>query len=302
MKCFCYKHSKFDANNSFFILEHLIMTGKKNILAIFLLLFVAIGVQAVQVDTVMVHSKAMNKEVKVVYVVPDKATGNCGQACPVIYLLHGHGGNAKSWITIKPELPRIADEKGIIFVCPDGKNSWYWDSPLKPAYRYETFVSDELVKYTDAHYATEADRQGRAIAGLSMGGHGALWNAIRHKDVFGAAGSTSGGVDIRPFPQNWDMSKQLGEEAENQSVWDAHTVINLVPSMKKGQLAMIIDCGYGDFFLEVNKNFHEALLKQGIDHDFLLRPGEHNSTYWNNSIDYQILFFQKYFQKNGINQ
>ena len=53
--------------------------------------------------------------------------------------------------------------------------------------------------------------------------------------------------------------------------------------------------GEGDFFLDVNKNFHEALLRQGIDHDFTTRPGEHNDTYWNNSIDYQILFFQKHF-------
>lgn len=297
MKCFCYKHSKFDANNSFFILEHLIMTGKKNILAILLLLFVAMGVQAAWVDTVMVRSEAMNTEVKVVYVVPDKAAGNCGQACPVIYLLHGHGGNAKSWITIKPELPRIADEKGIIFVCPDGKNSWYWDSPLNPAYRYETFVSDELVKYTDTHYATEADRQGRAIAGLSMGGHGALWNAIRHKDVFGAAGSTSGGVDIRPFPQNWDMSKQLGEFAANRKRWDEHTVITQIDKIQNGDLAIIVDCGEGDFFLEVNKALHQKLLERGIDHDFITRPGSHNSTYWNNSIDYQILFFEKFFSK-----
>ena len=127
------------------------MTEKKNILAILLLLFVAMGVQAAHVDTVMVHSGAMNKEVKVVYVVPDKAGGDHAQACPVVYLLHGYGGEAKSWITIKPELSHIADEKGIIFVCPDGKNSWYWDSPLNPACRYETFVSDELVKYTDTH-------------------------------------------------------------------------------------------------------------------------------------------------------
>lgn len=273
------------------------MTGKKNILAILLLLFVAMGVQAARVDTVMVRSEAMNTEVKVVYVVPDKATGNCGQACPVIYLLHGHGGNAKSWITIKPELPRIADEKGIIFVCPDGKNSWYWDSPLNPAYRYETFVSDELVKYTDTHYATEADRQGRAIAGLSMGGHGALWNAIRHKDVFGAAGSTSGGVDIRPFPQNWDMSKQLGEFVANRKRWDEHTVITQIDKIQNGDLAIIVDCGEGDFFLEVNKALHQKLLERGIDHDFITRPGAHNIVYWNNSIDYQILFFEKFFSR-----
>lgn len=262
-------------------------------------LFVMSYVQAAQVDTVLVNSRSMQKDIKTVVIIPDVAAE---KPCPVIYLLHGHGNDYSGWIRVKPNLPQITDEKGIIFICPDGERSWYWDSPLNKNVRYETFISSELIAYVDSHYKTIARREGRAITGLSMGGHGAMWNAIRHSDVFGAAGSTSGGVDIRPFPKNWDMSKQLGEEAENQSVWDAHTVINLVPSMKKGQLAMIIDCGYGDFFLEVNKNFHEALLKQGIDHDFLLRPGEHNSTYWNNSIDYQILFFQKYFQKNGINQ
>ncbi|WP_346713446.1 alpha/beta hydrolase family protein [Mediterranea massiliensis] len=270
----------------------------KSILAGILLIFVAMGMRAAQVDTVMVESRAMNKGVKVVYVVPDKVLGGQAQACPVIYLLHGYGGEAKSWITIKPELPRIADEKGIIFVCPDGKNSWYWDSPLNPAYRYETFVSSELIEYTDRHYQTVASRQGRAITGLSMGGHGALWNAFRHKDVFGAAGSTSGGVDIRPFPQNWEMSRQLGEFAANKKRWDEHTVINQIDKIQNGDLAIIFDCGESDFFLEVNKDLHKRLLGRGIDHDFITRPGVHNLSYWNNSIDYQILFFEKFFSNH----
>lgn len=268
----------------------------KRLIVVLAALLVVVCTQAVKVDTVLVKSPSMQKDIKTVVVLPDAAAQ---KACPVIYLLHGHGGNYATWISVKPNLPQIADEKGIIFICPDGENSWYWDSPLHANVRYETFISSELINYVDQHYKTVARREGRAITGLSMGGHGAMWNAIRHSDVFGAAGTTSGGVDIRPFPKNWNMSDQLGEEASNQSVWDAHTVINLVPSMKKGQLALIIDCGYDDFFLEVNKNFHEALLKQGIDHDFLLRPGAHNGDYWNNSIDYQILFFQKYFQKNG---
>lgn len=274
------------------------MMKNKSILAGILLIFVAMGMRAAQVDTVMVESRAMSKGVKVVYVVPDKALGGQAQACPVIYLLHGYGGEAKSWITIKPELPRIADEKGIIFVCPDGKNSWYWDSPLNPAYRYETFVSSELIEYTDRHYRTVASRQGRAITGLSMGGHGALWTAFRHKDVFGAAGSTSGGVDIRPFPQNWEMSRQLGEFAANKKRWDEHTVINQIDKIQNGDLAIIFDCGESDFFLEVNKDLHKRLLGRGIDHDFITRPGVHNSAYWNNSIDYQILFFEKFFSNH----
>ena len=232
--------------------------------AVALVCLLPLGLQAAKVDTLQVKSPSMNKSIEVVVVSPDVAVT---KACPVIYLLHGYGGNARTWVGIKPDLPKIADEKGIFFVCPDGKNTWYWDSPLNADVRYETFISNELVKYVDSHYKTVADRKGRAITGLSMGGHGAMWNGLRHSDVFSAAGSTSGGV------------------------------INLVPTLRKDQIALIFDCGDSDFFLEVNKNYHEALLKQGIDHDFITRPGNHDSQYWNNSIDYQILFFWKHFLK-----
>lgn len=270
---------------------------RKQILFSVLLLFSAIVTQAARVDTIMVKSPSMNKEVQVVYVLPDKALGEEAEACPVVYLLHGYGGNARSWVGLKPELPKIADEKGIIFVCPDGKNSWYWDSPKNQAYRYETFVASELVKYTDKNYATIPEKKGRAITGLSMGGHGALWLAIRHKEIFGAGGSTSGGVDIRPFPKNWEMSKQLGDYEADSALWDQHTVITQIDKITDGDLALIIDCGEKDFFLEVNKALHKALLEKNISHDFITRPGAHNGQYWNNSIDYQILFFDKFFKK-----
>jgi Predicted esterase len=265
-------------------------------LFVFLLQVLALSVHAARVDTVFVKSPSMNREVKVVYILPDKAVAGNPQACPVIYLLHGYGGNARTWMGVKPELPRIADEKGVIFACPDGKNSWYWDSPRNSAYRYETFISSELVKYTDEHYATIPKKSARAISGLSMGGHGALWNAIRHSDIFGAAGSMSGGVDIRPFPDNWEMKKQLGELAANEAVWDSHTVINQVDKLKNGDLALIVDCGESDFFLDVNRSLHKRLLECKIDHDFITRPGGHTGTYWNNSIDYHILFFCKFFR------
>ena len=259
-----------------------------------LLCWSAVAVRAAKVDTVEVHSRKMGRAVRTIVISPEKTEG---KGAAVVYLLHGYGGNAKTWIGIKPNLPQIADEKGIIFVCPDGKNSWYWDSPLNPSYRYETFISSELVKYIDEHYKTIADRKGRAITGLSMGGHGAMWNAIRHKDMFGASGSTSGGMDIRPFPKNWDMAKQLGEYESNKEVWDNHTVINLIDKIENGDLAIIVDCGEDDFFLNVNKDLHNRLLERKIDHDFITRPGGHTGQYWNNSIDYQILFFDKFFKK-----
>ena len=259
-----------------------------------LLCWSAVAVRAAKVDTVEVHSRKMGRAVRTIVISPEKTEG---KGAAVVYLLHGYGGNETTWPGLKPELKDYADRENLIFVCPNGENSWYWDSPRNSAYRYETFISSELVKYTDEHYATIPKKSARAISGLSMGGHGALWNAIRHSDIFGAAGSMSGGVDIRPFPDNWEMKKQLGELAANEAVWDSHTVINQVDKLKNGDLALIVDCGESDFFLDVNKNLHKRLLECKIDHDFITRPGGHTGTYWNNSIDYHILFFCKFFSR-----
>lgn len=258
------------------------------------LLLCIVSLCAQQVDTVTIHSK-MGHDLKNVVILPKSyAEGNTRY--PVVYLLHGCGGNYASWITIKPELPQLASQYNLIIVCPDGLiNSWYWNSPLNKDMQFEDYISDEVIRYTDSHYRTIADRSARAISGLSMGGHGAMWNAIRHRNAFGAAGSISGGLDIRPFPTNWKMQNQLGEFASNKKRWDEHTVINLIPSLKDGDLAIIIDCGVDDFFLEVNRRAHQSLLDHNIKHDYIERPGAHNNAYWNNSIDYQLLFFHKFF-------
>ena len=94
------------------------MKLKLSILALFIL--VAISVKGAVVDTLAVYSEAMKKNVQVVVVSPE----NNHVPKPVVYLLHGYGGNAKTWLSMKPELKDIADRDGLIFVCPDGQNSW----------------------------------------------------------------------------------------------------------------------------------------------------------------------------------
>lgn len=247
--------------------------------------------------TVAAKSDVMKKEIPALVILPDDYEKS-GKSYPVIYLLHGFGGNYQTWYHIKPNLPELATSNQVIFVLPDGATSWYWDSPVNQNLKYETYVAKELVDFIDSSYRTIKNPKGRAIAGLSMGGHGAMWLALRHKDVFGAAGAISGGVDIRPFPKNWDMAKNLGEYSSNKDVWDAHTVINQVDGLKNGELAIYIDCGFSDFFYQVNLNLHNKLLQMKIDHDYLARPGAHNNAYWNNAIDYNILFFKKFFSKN----
>lgn len=247
----------------------------------------------VQADTVEVMSQKMNRKIKAVVVLPSQHFDNPTDSFPTVYVLHGASGSYRDWPT-KKHLEPIATKYGVVIVCPDGQDSWYFDSPLNPDMQFETFISKELVEYVDTHYRTFRTPKMRAITGLSMGGHGALWCAFRHPDVFGSCGSMSGGVDITKFPDRWKIISQLGKYADNKQVWADHAVINLVPNLKPGQ-NIIIDDGYSDFFYEVNCNLHEAMLKAGIPHDFTIRPGKHTWTYWTNAIDYHMLFFSKAF-------
>jgi S-formylglutathione hydrolase FrmB len=264
----------------------------KGMFLVFLLF--CIKLNAKQVDTVEVSSASMNVKIKNVVILPAdyETKGNL----PVLYLLHGYGGNHASWIQMKRNLPDFATKYGMIIVCPDGKNSWYWDSPANPGSKYETYAAEELPAYIDSHYKTVKDRRGRAVTGLSMGGHGGLWLGIRHQDVFGACGSMSGGVDIRPFPENWEMKNALGEYYSNREVWNDHTVMTQIYRIKPS-LAIIFDCGTDDFFYAVNEELHRELLYRKIKHDYITRPGAHNGEYWQNAIEYQMLFFHNSFSR-----
>jgi len=108
----------------------------------------------------------------------------------------------------------------------------------------------------------------------------------------------SGGVDLTYNVANWDLKKRLGDFAKNPAVWKENSVINLIETLKGKSLPMIVDCGTEDFFYEINKNLHAKMLKLKIPHDYIERPGFHNWDYWNNAIDYQVLFFHLFFNKN----
>ena len=269
--------------------------AKCSLLLISLAFVFVTNTNAANSDTVETYSASMNKTIKAVVITPDNyASVN---QFPVVYLLHGHSGKYSDWVIKGKGVEKAADDYQIIIVCPDGGfGSWYWDSPVDNKFKYETYVSNELVKWIDSKYKTIKDKKGRAITGLSMGGHGALYLAFRHQDVFGAAGTMSGGVDIRPFPENWDMAARLGKFSEQPENWEKNTVINLLYLLTAKSLALIIDCGTEDFFFKVNENLHQQLIMRNIPHDYITRPGAHNWTYWNNAIKYQLLFMSNYFK------
>ncbi len=267
----------------------------------FFLLFSSSQSKAAIVDTVSIYSAAMKKTFKCVVIKPSsykiKKT-----SFPVVYLLHGYSGNYSNWIKKVPELKKESDDYQLILVCPDGGfSSWYFDSPIDSMMRYETYISKEVVKYIDIHYRTIKNKHARAIAGLSMGGHGALFLSIRHPELFGACGSMSGGVDLLFNYNRFDIKNRLGDSITNRTNWNEYSVNNLVEKIKpQDSLSIIIDCGTADFMYSINHQLHEKMLALKIPHDYIERPGDHNWDYWNNAVKYQLLFFRNYFDKEGI--
>ncbi|HWC53054.1 MAG TPA: alpha/beta hydrolase family protein [Chitinophagaceae bacterium] len=269
----------------------------KKIISSFIVLTVAFIGNAATVDTINIYSDAMHKDIKCVVVKPDSYENDNNQY-PVVYLLHGYSGNFSNWITKVPKLKEEVDQLQLIIVCPDGNYSgWYIDSPIDPSMKYETYVAKEVPAYIDSHYHTIKDRKTRAITGLSMGGHGALFIAFRHADFFGACGSMSGVVDLNFTKNKYDLIKRIGDTIQNAAYWKNFSVINIIDQYPKDSLAIIFDCGNDDPFAGINRELHKKMLKLKIPHDYTERPGTHNWDYWSNSIQYQLLFFRNYFDK-----
>lgn len=257
--------------------------------------------KAARVDSIVIYSNSMQKEIKCVVIKPEVYKKKKVRF-PTVYLLHGYGGWYSNWIIRVPELKEYADEFGLIIVCPDGDNaSWYFDSPVNPKMRYETYISHEVPHYIDSAYRTIADKNHRAITGLSMGGHGALFIAWRHTDEFAAAGSMSGGVELNESKSKFEIIKVLGDTLHFEDNWKNYSVINVVENKLRDSLALIIDDGIDDIFIEGNRRLHQKLLSLKIPHEYIERPGKHSWDYWRYAVHFQLLFFSKFFQAHPGN-
>ncbi|MBI5856739.1 MAG: esterase family protein [Sphingobacteriales bacterium] len=274
---------------------------KKLLLHLFCFLLLYSSLKGATVDTISIYSSAMHKEFKCVVIKPASYNKH-KQNFPVVYLLHGYDGWYSNWIIREPKLKNYADQYQLIIVCPDGgKSSWYFDSPIDSTMKYETYISKEVPDYIDKHYYTIVDRKARAITGLSMGGHGALFLAFRHSETFGACGSMSGGVDLNYSRNKFDIMKRIGDTISHADNWKKYIVMNVIENYPKDSLVITIDCGNNDeLYAEANRKLHEKMLKLKIPHDYTERPGKHNWDYWRNSIQYHLLFFRNYFGKMKV--
>ncbi len=249
------------------------------------------------VDTVSIFSKSMRKSIKCVVIKPDSYKKG-SVAYPTVYLLHGHGGRYDNWIKKVTSLKQHADQYQVLIVCPDGAvSSWYFDSPVDTTMRYERFIATEVPEYVDLKYRTIKNRNGRAITGLSMGGHGGLFLGFRHADYFGACGSMSGALAIEYITgRQYNVDKRLGDTA-NKERYREYSIIKQMENYPKDSIEIIMDCGTEDFIIEMSRVVHQKMLNLKIPHDYTERPGKHDWKYWTTAIEYQLLFFSNYFRK-----
>ncbi|HEY2605081.1 MAG TPA: alpha/beta hydrolase family protein [Paraburkholderia sp.] len=252
---------------------------------------------AFQSRVVSIPSAAMHKSFDATVVLPDQYTNGKGaDRYPVVYLLHGSGGDYTDW-TANSHIGKLADRYQVILVMPDGgRESWYIDSPVDPRSRYETYVGTEVVAYIDEHFRTIATKQARAITGLSMGGFGALHIALDRPDQFGAAGSISGAVDPRGCENEPGIEQVFGDPARDAGFWNSEAIIENARSLGDAHIALTIDCGVNDSLVQSNRTLHERLVELGVPHDYAERPGGHTWKYWANAVQYQVLFFAGAFR------
>ncbi|MEO7444660.1 MAG: alpha/beta hydrolase family protein [Ferruginibacter sp.] len=264
---------------------------------VFFIIFIGITCLAwgAQVDTVTIASKAMKRSYQCIVIKPANYPVG-GKAFETVYLLHGHGGSFSNWYNRVPTLASYASKYNLIIVCPEGKTAgWYLDSPMADSMQFETYIGTEVPAFIDAHYNTVKSRKGRAITGLSMGGHGGLTIGMKHLDNFGACGSMSGALLLSMITdKRYGVDKLLGDTS-HKDIYFQHSVMALLEKLPKDTLAIIIDCGTEDFIVEMSRLVHAKMLELHIPHDYIERPGKHEWKYWANAVEYQLLFFRKYF-------
>ena len=275
-------------------------------LFLLLLLFPSILVAQGRVDTIAVYSPSMKKTLKAAISFPSGYEKEESRY-PVVYLLHGGSGAFSDWhqkVTEKGIVNQLAEEHKVLIVTPGvGPASYYYDSPLLDSVRYETYMIQELIPFIDKNYRTLAQKESRAITGLSMGGHGAITLAAKHPTLCIAAGSMSGvmnidtdlwkvGEDFRSLRKKGQI-EMLGSINYQGPLFNPYTAVGLVDQLKNQKISLIIDCGVDDFLIETNRQMHSLLMEKKVAHEYIERPGAHTWNYWTEALPVQFFFLSK---------
>ncbi len=255
------------------------------------------------------RSQALGREwAYTIYLPPDYETSQ--RAYPVFYLLHGYGGEHTNWARYG-DVQMTADSliaagalPPVILVMPDGRNSYYVDSdPVTGFGAVETALVQDLIPHVDAAYRTIPTRRARMIAGLSMGGYGAIHTAFKHPELFGAAATLSGGISRRP-PERTEpaMPPTPWGVPFDAARWEAESPFTWIPSLKQKEsefrLQVYISTGDDDDarVVQGSVDLHNALRDAGLPAELRITNGAHTWEVWDHGMRETLIFFANVFR------
>jgi S-formylglutathione hydrolase FrmB len=213
---------------------------------------------------------------------------------PVLLLLHGLGGSANDWVSERARLADYAAAHRLVIVVPEGRDGWYTDAANSPSDKFESYFVEELLPDVERRFRTIARREGRAVAGLSMGGYGSLKFGLKHPEKFALAASMSGAlgaaswapVEHLPGFVRPSLARVYG--ASDNPVRAANDLFKLVRGLTPERAAALpflyLDCGTEDFLIGDNRDFSALLLEHKIPHEYRQLPGGHTWPYWDRQV------------------
>jgi enterochelin esterase-like enzyme len=258
--------------------------------------------KGIVIENNLIPSKILNKNVSYsVYLPPDYKTSE--RFYPVVYLLHGYTDDNTGWLQFG-EVNFYADKaiaKGeippMIIIMPNGDSSWYINS-YDGKENYEDFFIKEFIPTVEKKFRIKSERRYRGIAGLSMGGYGTLFYAIKYPELFAACAPLSAAVFdddamVNMPDANYEQTfgqlygRGLKGKARLNNAWYSNSILKMVQEKSTADLSKVrywIDCGDDDFLTKGNCLLHISLSEKKVPHEFRVRNGAHTWTYWRTGI------------------
>ena len=239
-----------------------------------------------RVETVRFQSKLVDATLPYNVILPADYDTSKTTRYPVLYLLHGLTGHYNDWVQRSNVADYAADYRMIV-VTPEGNDSWYIE-------KYESYILNELMPDVQQRYRTIEARYGRSIAGLSMGGYGAIKFGLKSPSTFVFAGSMSGAFGVTKFtekeiPELWKESLKLFGPvgSETRLANDVFEILGkLTPARINSLPYFYFDCGTEDLPLifPYNRELAGLMFEKKIPHEFRQMPGDHSWGYWDRQV------------------
>lgn len=242
------------------------------------------------------HSDALRQGVTVNVILPEKAksmigmSGKAAAQYKTLYLLHGLSDDESIWMR-RTSIERYAAEYGIAVVMPGVGRSWYTDTAYGA--KYFTFVSEELPRVCRSYFKGMSEaREDNLIAGLSMGGYGAMKVALRCPETFGGCASLSGALDIASRDKYGDLPEWqgiFGYELQRfeELAGSEHDLLTLVGNNGAQGVPfpkLFLWCGTEDSLLGANRKMHGLLNECDVAHRYIESEGNHSWQWWDKHI------------------